>query len=98
VDELDAQVKALAGAGDGEARAVALGALAAAVGRYADFVWNHLGREEGVVLPAARRHLSEADWAEIDAAFAANDAPRLASDTAGDCRQLFDRIVELAAG
>jgi hemerythrin-like domain-containing protein/nucleotide-binding universal stress UspA family protein len=98
VDELDACVAALADAGEGEAGAAALEALAAAAGRYADFVWNHLGREEGVVLPAARRHLSDADWAEIDRAFAANAAPRLASDTAGDCRQLFARIVELAAG
>ena len=31
----------------------------------AQFIWEHLGREEGVILPAARRYLSDADWQDI---------------------------------
>jgi hypothetical protein len=34
------------------------------------FIWEHMGREEGVILPAARRYLSDADWQEIGAALA----------------------------
>ncbi|MBN3762125.1 hemerythrin domain-containing protein [Burkholderia sp. Ac-20365] len=34
----------------------------------AQFIWECMGREEGVVLPAARRYLSDADWRDIDAA------------------------------
>ncbi|ACC76175.1 hemerythrin domain-containing protein [Paraburkholderia phymatum] len=37
----------------------------------AQFIWEHMGREEGVILPAARRYLSDADWQEIGAALAA---------------------------
>jgi len=40
-----------------------------AVRSYALFVWDHLGREEGVILPAAMRYLSAADWQPIEAAF-----------------------------
>jgi hemerythrin-like domain-containing protein len=45
------------------------GPLESAVNAYASFLWEHLGREEGVILPATERHLTAADWAEIDAAF-----------------------------
>jgi hemerythrin-like domain-containing protein len=38
---------------------------------YAQFTWEHMGREEGAVLPAARRYLRDTDWAEIAAAYAA---------------------------
>jgi len=40
-----------------------------AVKTYAQFTWEHMGREEGVVLPAARRHLRDEDWLEIATAF-----------------------------
>ncbi|HET7794602.1 MAG TPA: universal stress protein [Rhizobacter sp.] len=33
---------------------------------YCDFMWDHLGREEGVVLPAAQRWLQAEDWAFLD--------------------------------
>ena len=44
--------------------------LEAGVQRYAAFQWEHMGREEGVVLPAAQRHLTPADWSAVDAGFA----------------------------
>jgi hemerythrin-like domain-containing protein len=71
--------------------------LEAAVKRYADFIWEHLGREESVILPAAQKHLKDADWAEIDAAFSANRDPRFGADTDLQYRRLFSRIVNLAA-
>lgn len=45
--------------------------LEQAVSAYAQFAWEHMGREEGVVLPAARRHLRDVDWIEIAEAFSA---------------------------
>ena len=74
-----------------------LAAVEGAVERYARFVWDHLGREEGVVLPAAERHLTAEDWAEIDAAFSRNRDPRFGGDTDAEFRRLFSRIVNLAA-
>jgi nucleotide-binding universal stress UspA family protein/hemerythrin-like domain-containing protein len=47
------------------------GRLEQMVSAYAQFTWERMGREEGVVLPAARRHLRDRDWMEITAAFAA---------------------------
>ena len=67
-----------------------------AVSRYAAFIWEHLGREEGVILPAAERHLTEADWKEINAAFSENRDPRFGADTEAEYRRLFSRIVNLA--
>jgi nucleotide-binding universal stress UspA family protein/hemerythrin-like domain-containing protein len=67
------------------------------VSHYASFVWEHLGREEGVILPAAQRYLKPADWADIDAAFSANQDPCFDVDTDAEYRQLFSRIVSLAS-
>lgn len=55
------------------AGAIADGGLSAArfeqqLDACAQFVWEHLGREEGVILPAARRYLSDADWRDIGVA------------------------------
>ena len=72
-------------------------ALEAALERYAKFSWEHMGREEGVILPAAERHLTAADWAEIDAAFSENCDPRFGGNTDAEFRRLFSRIVNLAA-
>jgi nucleotide-binding universal stress UspA family protein/hemerythrin-like domain-containing protein len=73
-----------------------VGELRAAVDRYATFIWDHLGREEGVILPAARRHLSDADWQQVETAFGENRAPCFGADTAAQFRQLFSHIVNLA--
>jgi hemerythrin-like domain-containing protein/nucleotide-binding universal stress UspA family protein len=68
-----------------------------AVSAYAKFIWEHLGREEGVILPAAQRYLTEADWSEINTAFAENHDPHFGDDTDAGFRRLFARIVDLAA-
>ncbi len=67
-----------------------------AVSRYAQSIWEHMGREEGVVLPLAQRHLSEEDWAEINEAFQKNRDPRFGGDTDAEYKRLFSRIVNLA--
>lgn len=68
-----------------------------AVCRYAKFMWEHMGREEGVILPAAQRYLTEADWAEINAVFSENKDPRFGGDTEAEYKRLFSRIVNVAA-
>ena len=91
VTELAAMVERLAGGHEDLAK------VQDAVARYAKFVWEHLGREEGVILPAAERWLTAEDWAGIDAAFAENSDPRFGGDTEAEFRRLFSRIVNLAA-
>jgi hemerythrin-like domain-containing protein len=91
VAELAAMVENMA-TGD-----VGLAAMESAVARYSTFMWEHMGREEGVILPAAQRYLKDEDWAEIDAAFSANSDPRFSADTDMQYKQLFSRIVNLAA-
>ena len=72
--------------------------LEKAVSGYAQFIWEHMGREEGVILPAAQRYLTDADWSEIYAAFSENCDPRFGGDTEAEFRQLCSWIVNLAKG
>jgi nucleotide-binding universal stress UspA family protein/hemerythrin-like domain-containing protein len=106
LDELERQhardarlVEALArrvedlGSAAGEAQVAAVRALEVEVTQYAQFLWDHLGREEGVILPAALRYLLPEDWAAIDAAFSKNGDPRFDVDVDRKYRHLFSRIV-----
>ena len=43
--------------------------------RYVDFYLDHMALEEEVILPAAQRALTDADWRQLDAAFSANQDP-----------------------
>ena len=70
--------------------------LHAEVGRYATFIWEHLGREEGVILPAAERHLTAEDWDALATAFAANREAESAAQADAEYRRLFSRIVNVA--
>ena len=70
--------------------------LEEAVQRYARFIWDHMGREEGVILPAAQRYLSKEDWIDIDRAFASNNDPRFSGETELQYGRLLGRIVELS--
>lgn len=94
VAALAQQVEACATA-DAQGRLNATRVLEDEVARYAAFLWDHLGREEGVILPAAQRHLLPEDWAAIDAAFAENRDPDFRGDTDKEYRQLFSRIVNV---
>ena len=93
VAALERQVEALASA-EGAARVQATLVLEQDVTGYAAFLWDHMGREEGVILPAAQRFLLAEDWAAIDQAFAANRDPNF-NGAYREYRQLFARIVNL---
>ena len=94
VGALERQVDVLAAA-EGAARAQATLVLEEAVTGYARFLWEHLGREEGVILPAAQRFLLAEDWAAIDLAFATNRDPNFNGGADREYRQLLARIVNL---
>ena len=64
-----------------------------AAGIYIESSWSHLGVEEKELLPLARQRLAASDWADIDAAFAANKDPW--SGPTGEFKALFSRIVNL---
>lgn len=69
-------------------------AFTTAIKRYIDFYLDHMRTEEVVILPSAQKHLTAADWAELDAAFALNKDPlsgHHGTDPAYD--RLFTRIV-----
>ncbi len=62
--------------------------------QYVDFYLAHMQLEETEILPAAERVLGDADWKELDAAFALNCDPltgKYPRDPAYD--RLFTRIV-----
>ena len=68
-----------------------------AAGTYVDFYLSHMRLEESAILPVAEAALSDADWAELDAAFAQNRDP-LGSTHPRDpvFDRLFTRIVMTA--
>jgi nucleotide-binding universal stress UspA family protein/hemerythrin-like domain-containing protein len=86
VAELEALVDRYAG-GDASAAEVEQG-----VSRYTQAIWDHMGREEGVILPAAERHLTEQDWVEINDAFRRNGDSDFGGNTGAEFRHLFSRI------
>jgi len=69
MEELSSLVDALEAAVDEPQAIEATRRLEQAVSRYAAFYWDHMGREEAVVLPAAQEHLLNSDWAEINKGF-----------------------------
>lgn len=71
-------------------------AFAAIVEAYVEFERNHMRSEEIEVFPLATKHLLPEDWAEIDAAFAANTDPLHGISTSNHFENLFSRIVNLA--
>ena len=71
-------------------------AFAAAVEAYAAFHWEHLRKEEDVVLPLALKALTADDWEAIDAAFGINDEPESGLAPRQDFEALFRLIVTMA--
>jgi nucleotide-binding universal stress UspA family protein/hemerythrin-like domain-containing protein len=89
-------VDAVYAAPDRAAQGAAVAALDDALAHYAAFVWEHLGREEAVILPAARRCFNESDWVEIDAAFAEKRDLGDGDESEQEFRRLFARIADLS--
>lgn len=71
--------------------------FAAAVERFAQGQWRHMGAEEALVLPAASRYLTPDDWRAIARAFGDNGDPRFDADTEASFERLFSRLMNLAA-
>jgi hemerythrin-like domain-containing protein len=67
-----------------------------ALDRYIDGYLRHMAAEEQEVLPAAQRHLTEADWAALDAAFATNRDPLTGHAADPVFQPLFQKIVREA--
>lgn len=65
----------------------------AAAERLVSHVRKHMGMEEALLMPAACRLLTEADWQEIEKAFLENGDPRFGAETDDEFRTLFARIV-----
>jgi hemerythrin-like domain-containing protein len=63
--------------------------------KYVDFYHEHMRIEETQVLPLAERVLTDADWAELDAAFQQNRDPLAGHEPDGDYRPLFKKIRKL---
>jgi hemerythrin-like domain-containing protein len=73
----------------GEARRVA---FEQAAQRYVEFYMAHMRLEEEEILPLAERVLTAQDWAELDAAFAANRDPLTGHPPEAEYEALFSRI------
>lgn len=67
-----------------------------AVQRYVSFYLEHMAVEETEILPAARQHLDDADWAALDAAFGANRDPLTGHEPDAEFVPLFRRILNEA--
>jgi hemerythrin-like domain-containing protein len=74
----------------------ALAAFNQLVTRFAEFHWQHITKEEDVLMPIARKVLTDADWREISEAFLKNDNPLAGLNPKEHYAQLFDRILHLA--
>ncbi len=67
-----------------------------AVEKYTRFYLEHMAIEEQQILPAARQHLSQADWADLDEAFAANQDPMTGHTAEQAYQPLFTKILNQA--
>ncbi|KUY93217.1 universal stress protein [Burkholderia territorii] len=95
LDELERQRRRDAPALDALARLAADGlpsaAFDAALAAYARSAFEQMGRMEGVIFPAARRYLSDADWNELDTSAASGaDAAKPDADESDDARHASD--------
>ncbi len=70
--------------------------FARSVEAYADFHWQHMAKEEDLLLPLARRHLTAGDWDTIEAAFRANDNPLRGIRPKEQSARLYREILRLA--
>ena len=92
LEELGRLTQALAAA-DAAGRIALTDKLAEAMGRYAELHWEHMGREETVILPAAQKHLQPEDWEALNAAFSEPGAMPEGELSGLDYHHLLGRIV-----
>ncbi|MCF8211637.1 MAG: ATP-binding cassette domain-containing protein [Rhodoferax sp.] len=72
------------------------GQLAMELRGYTTVLKNHIRAEEKNILPLARAHLQESDWAEINKAFLDNADPLFGETAKAEYRELYHRVVSLA--
>ncbi|HEU0201723.1 MAG TPA: universal stress protein [Burkholderiaceae bacterium] len=72
-------------------------AFSAAFAQFAEGQWQHMSAEEKLVLPAASRYLTPADWIEIARAFGENGDPRFGAEVDESFDELASRLLNLAA-
>ena len=87
--------RALAAFERGEREAMQM--FAEAVEAYAEMQWEHMRKEEDVLLPLAERSLDAGDWQRIAAAFQENDNPLFGLKPKDDAERLYRRILAMAA-
>ena len=92
LEELGQLTQALGTAG-GARRIELTHDLAKAMGHYAELHWEHMGREETVILPAAQQHLQAQDWVALNAAFSEPGAMPAGELSGLDYHHLLARIV-----
>lgn len=91
IEEIEASLESARG--DATQRAE----LADVIDRFAESQWRHLSAEEKLILPAARRHLTEEDWCDIEAAFRQNGTLAVGGERDEAFRQMFTRLMNMAA-
>ena len=91
IDELELSIRAYEADPSG-----GLERFAFAAERFATSQMAHMALESTLVIPGARKVLTDEDWSEIGAAFSSNGDPRFSADNDEEFRQLFARIMNLA--
>ena len=76
--------------------AVTIQHFAAIVETYAHMQWEHMRKEEELLLPMAERSLGADDWRRIADAFRENDNPLFGIKPRDDADRLYRKILSLA--
>jgi hemerythrin-like domain-containing protein len=63
---------------------------------YVERYLRHMATEDDTILPAAKAHLDEQDWKELDAAFESNRDPMTGHPASEEYAELFRKIVNHA--
>ncbi len=71
-------------------------ALREALMRFVAGYREHMRKEEQEIMPIAQRVLGNAEWAELNAEWAAHHDPLAGIESGDDYERLLDRIIELA--
>ena len=69
--------------------------FAEALSRFSEFYWQHMQKEESIVLPIAERQLTDQDWAAVKDAFSAHGDPLLGKEKGDEFDELFSEIVRM---
>lgn len=70
-------------------------AVCAQAWSYSEMQFRHMGLEENIILPLAKRVLLAEDWSDIDAEFLENEDPLFGVESKREFAQLFKRILDL---